>query len=243
MKFLKVLSLFAAAFFLFTACKKDDTLVMATNAAFPPYEYKENGQIVGLDVEIMQAVCKKLGLTLKIEDMEFDSIISAVDSGKADCGVAGMTVTEERKKNIDFTDTYVKACQVIIVLPGSAIKDADSLKGKKLGVQQGTTGDTLCQDYVKEGSTVERYASGAEAVLALLNGKIDAVVIDNEPAKAYLKKNEGKIIVLEKPLSDEEYAIAVKKGNKELLDQINGALRELKTSGELDKIKAKYLAK
>ena len=243
MKFLKVLSLFAAAFFLFTACKKDDTLVMATNAAFPPYEYKENGQIVGLDVEIMQAVCKKLGLTLKIEDMEFDSIISAVDSGKADCGVAGMTVTEERKKNIDFTDTYVKACQVIIVLPGSAIKDADSLKGKKLGVQQGTTGDTLCQDYVKEGSTVERYASGAEAVLALLNGKIDAVVIDNEPAKAYLKKNEGKIIVLEKPLSDEEYAIAVKKGNKELLDQINGALRELKNSGELDKIKAKYLAK
>ncbi len=266
MKFLKVLSLFAAAFFLFTACSNEEAksdsaatntdkkekadakpvkapvLVMATNAEFPPYEFKDKGTIVGLDVDIMQAVCKKINRTLKIEDMKFDSIIPAVVAGKAHAGVAGMTVKEERKQHVDFTDTYVRAFQVIIVRPNSPIKDADGLKGKKIGVQQGTTGDTLCQDYVKEGSKVERYASGAEAVLALRNGKIDAVVIDNEPAKAYLKKNEGSIVVLDKPLSDEEYAIAVKKGNKELLDQINGALRELKASGELDKIKAKYIA-
>ena len=262
MKLLKVFALFAAALFLFTACSKEEAqgdsatpkagkadkpasapvLVMATNAEFPPYEFKDKGAIVGLDVDIMQAVCKKINRTLKIEDMKFDSIIPAVVAGKAHAGVAGMTVKEERKQHVDFTDTYVRAFQVIIVCPGSPIKDADGLKGKKIGVQQGTTGDTLCQDYVKEGSKVERYASGAEAVLALINGKIEAVVIDNEPAKNYQKKNAGKIIVLDKPLSDEEYAIAVKKGNKELLDQINGALRELKASGELDAIKAKYIA-
>ena len=246
MKFLKALTLFAAAFTLFTACKKQGqaTLVMATNAEFEPYEYREKGQIVGLDIDIMQAICKKLNRTLKIEDMAFDSVIPSVNAGKADVGASGITVTEERKKNIDFTNTYVSACQVIIVLPGSPIADKDGLKGKTLGVQQGTTGDQMCTELEKTaGSKVQRFSKGSEAVLALIQKKIDAVVIDNEPAKAYLKKNAGKIVVLDKPLSEEYYAFAIKKGNKELVDQINNALAELEKPGELDAIKAKYLAK
>lgn len=217
------------------------TLVMATNAEFPPYEFYEGGEIVGIDVEIAKAIAEEMGMDFEVEDMAFDSIIPAVQSGKADFGAAGMTVDEDRLKNVDFTDTYTTASQVIIVKEDSDITGPDDLKGKYIGVQLGTTGDIYASDYEADGSTIERYNKGFEAVQAMMQGKIDAVVIDNEPAKVFVSQNEG-IKVLDEALTVEEYAIAVKKGNTELLEQINGALAELKESGELQAIIDKYIS-
>lgn len=215
-----------------------DTLVMATNAEFPPYEYYEGDEIIGIDAEIAQAICDELGKELKIEDMAFDSIITAVSSGKADFGAAGMTVTEDRKKNVLFTDTYAQASQVVIVKEGSDIATPDDLAGKTIGVQLGTTGDIYVSDV--EGATVERYNKGFEAVQSLLTDKIDAVVIDQEPAKVFVQENEG-LVILEEHFTDEEYAIAVAKDNEELQKAINEALAKLKESGKLDEIVAKYI--
>ena len=152
------------------------TLVMATNAEFPPYEYYEGENVIGIDAEIAQAIADKLGMELKIEDMAFDSIIVAVNSGKADMGMAGMTVTEDRLENVNFSDTYAHASQVVIVKEDSTIASPDDLSGKKVGVQLGTTGDAYAGDI--EGATVERYNKGFEAVQALSQDKIDAVIID-----------------------------------------------------------------
>ena len=215
-------------------------LVMATNAEFPPYEYHDGGEIVGIDVEVAQAIAGKLGMTLEIEDIAFDSIIPELESGKADIGVAGMTVSEDRLKNVDFTDPYTTASQVIIVKEDSAIAGPDDLAGKFIGVQLGTTGDIYASDYEAEGSTIERYNKGFEAVQALTQGKIDAVVIDGEPAKEFVKEAEG-LKILDEAFTEEEYAIAISKDNEELLDKVNGALKTLKDSGKLDEIVAKYI--
>lgn len=214
------------------------TLVMATNAEFPPYEYYEGENVIGIDAEIAQAIADKLGMELKIEDMAFDSIIVAVNSGKADMGMAGMTVTEDRLENVNFSDTYAHASQVVIVKEDSTIASPDDLSGKKVGVQLGTTGDAYAGDI--EGATVERYNKGFEAVQALFQGKIDAVIIDGEPAKVFVEENEG-LKILDEAFTEEDYAIAIAKDNDELLEKINGALAELKESGELDKIVDKYI--
>ena len=211
-------------------------LVMATNAEFPPYEYHDGGEIVGIDAEIAKAIADELGMELEIEDIAFDSIIPEITSGKADMGLAGMTVTEDRKQSVDFTDTYAKASQKIIVKEDSAIASPDDLTGVIVGVQQGTTGDIYVSDLEADGTTVERYNKGFEAV----QGKIDAVVIDGEPAKTFVAQTEG-LKILEESFTDEEYAIAVKKGNTELLEKINGALKTLKDNGTLDEIVAKYI--
>lgn len=215
-------------------------LVMATNAEFPPYEYHEGGEIVGIDVEIAKAIADKLGMELEVEDVAFDSVIPEITSGKADMGLAGMTITEDRKASVDFSDTYAKASQMIIVKEDSAIAGPDGLKGVVVGVQLGTTGDIYVSDLEAEGTTVERYSKGFEAVQALSQGKIDAVVIDGEPAKTFVAETEG-IKMLDEAFTEEEYAIAVKKGNTELLDKINGALSELESEGTLDEIVAKYI--
>ena len=220
---------------------EDGKLTVGTNAEFPPYEYHDGGEIVGIDVEVAGAIAEKMGLTLEIEDIAFDSIIPELQSGKADIGAAGMTVSEDRLKNVDFSDTYTTASQVIIVKEDSDIAGPDDLAGKIIGVQLGTTGDIYASDYEAEGSTIERYNKGFEAVQAMIQGKIDAVVIDVEPAKVFVSQNEG-IKILDEALTVEEYAIAVKKGNTELLDQINGALAELKASGELQAIIDKYIS-
>lgn len=215
------------------------TLTMATNAYFPPYEYYEGDKIVGIDAEIAQAVADKLGLTLVIEDMEFDSIITAVQTGKADMGLAGMTVTEERLQNVNFSSTYATGVQVVIVKEDSDIASLDDLSGKLIGVQLGTTGDIYASD--EFGSDfVEQYNKGNDAVMALGTGKIDAVIIDNEPAKSYVAANEG-LKILETEYAVEEYAAAINKDNTALLDAINGALEELKADGTLDAIVAKYI--
>ena len=215
-------------------------LVMATNAEFPPYEFHDGGEIVGIDAEIAKAIADELGMELEIEDIAFDSIIPEITSGKADMGLAGMTVTEDRKQSVDFTDTYAKASQKIIVKEDSAIASPDDLTGVIVGVQQGTTGDIYVSDLEADGTTVERYNKGFEAVQALSQGKIDAVVIDGEPAKTFVAQTEG-LKILEESFTDEEYAIAVKKGNTELLEKINGALKTLKDNGTLDEIVAKYI--
>lgn len=214
-------------------------LVMATNAEFPPYEYHEGDEIVGIDAEIAAAIADELGMTLEIEDMAFDAIITAVSGGKADMGLAGMTVDPDRQKNVNFSETYATAAQVIIVKEDSEIVGPDDLTGKKIGVQLGTTGDIYAEDI--EDAEVERYNKGMEAVQALQQDKIDAVVIDGEPAKVFVAENEG-LKVLDEPLTEEEYAIAIAKDNDELLEKVNTALASLKDSGKLDEIVAKYIS-
>lgn len=219
-------------------------LIMATNAEFPPYEYYENDAIVGIDAEIAAAIAEKLGMELKIEDMKFDSIIPSIVSGGADVGLAGMTVTEDRLVDVDFSSSYATGVQVVIVKEGSDIKTLDDLTGKKIGVQLATTGDIYASDTPENNGfgeeNVVKYNKGADAVMALKGGDVDAVIIDNEPAKAFVAANEG-LTILSTEYAVEEYAIAVKKGNKELLDKVNKALAELTESGKIDEIIAKYI--
>lgn len=221
--------------------KNAGKLVMATSADFPPYEYKDdNGNYVGIDVEIMQAIADLWSVKLEVSDMKFDSVIAAVATGKADVGAAGLTITEERLESVSFTDTYTKATQVVIVKNDSDIKAVSDLAGKKVDVQLGTTGDTYASDddSIKDG--VQRFNSGIDAVLALTQGKIDAVLIDNEPAKVFVKQNEG-LKIIDEEYTDEDYAFAVAKDNKELVDAVNAALAVLDSNGKLDEIVNKYI--
>lgn len=212
---------------------------MGTNAAFPPYEYKEGEEFVGIDIEIATAIAAKLGGTLEVVDMEFDSIITSVTKGEVDFGMAGMTITDERLLEVDFTSSYATGVQSIIVAEGSDIVSVDDLAGKKIGVQLGTTGDIYASDDFGA-ENVTQYGKGADAVIALKGGDVDAVIIDNEPAKAFVAENEG-LVILDTDYAIEDYAIAVKKGNTELLDDINDALEALTNDGTIDAIIAKYI--
>lgn len=218
--------------------EKKTTLVMATNAEFPPYEYREGDQIVGIDVEIAQAIADDMGMELVVEDMAFDSLIAAVQSGKADMVLAGMTVREDRLENVNFSDPYTLTAQVVIVKDGSPIASPADLAGKKVGVQLGTTGDIYAEDI--ENVTVERFNKGFEAVQSLLQDKVDAVIIDREPAKVFVSQNEG-LIILDEEYTIEEYAIAIAKENTELLEQVNASLAKLKDSGKIGSIINKYI--
>ena len=221
-------------------------LVMATNAAFPPYEYVEGGEIVGIDAEIAAAIAEKLGLELQIDDMEFDAITEAVRGGKADIGMAGMTVTEERKESVDFTSTYATGVQVVIVTEDSAIASVDDLfaegANNVVGVQRNTTGDIYCSGDIEDAGlgTVARYSKGVEAVQALTTGKVDCVVIDNEPAKAFVASIEG-LKILETEYITEDYAGAMNKENPELYAAVNAALEELIADGTVQAIIDKYI--
>lgn len=223
-----------------------DKLVMATNAAFPPYEFYEGDTIVGIDAEIAAAIAEKLGMDFAIEDMEFDAIIPAVTSGKASMGMAGMTVTDERKESVDFSDSYATGVQVIIVKEGSSIQTVDDLFAEGashvIGVQTGTTGDLYTTwDIEDEGlGTVERFNKGADAVLALTQGKVDCVVIDNQPAKEFVKANEG-LAILDTEYAVEDYAICFAK-DSELTEKVNGALQELIADGTVQAIIEKYIS-
>ena len=218
---------------------KEGTLTMATNAYFPPYEYYDGQDVIGIDADIAQAIADKMGLELKIEDMEFDSIITAVSTGKADLGLAGMTVTPDRQKNVDFSDTYANGVQVIIVKEDSAIAKPDDLKGKKIGVQLSTTGDLTATDEFGKDSVVQ-YNKGNDAVMALTQGQVDAVIIDNEPAKSYVEANKG-LKILDTEFLNEDYAACISKDNAGLTKAVNKALAELKADGTLQKIVDKYI--
>ena len=184
---------------LFAGCSggaaKGGKLIMGTNAEFPPYEYYDGDKIVGIDAEIAAAIADKLGMELEIQDMAFDAIIPAITSGKIDMGMAGMTVTDERKESVDFSDSYATGVQAVIIAEGSKIASVDDLSvgGLKIGVQSGTTGDLyMTWDLEDEGlATVQRYNKGADAVQALVTGKLTCVIIDNEPAKAFVAANNG----------------------------------------------------
>lgn len=214
------------------------TLIMGTNATFPPYEYYEGDEIVGIDVEIAQAIGEKLGMEVTVEDMEFDALIPALASNKVDIVAAGMTVTPERQESVNFTDTYATAAQVIIIKQGSDIASSEDLNGKILGVQMGTTGDSLASEI--EGAQVERFNKYFEAIQSVLQGKIDAVIIDSAPAKAFAEKDEN-LVILDEALSSEDYAMAINKDNTELLDKVNAAIAELDEEGTLDEIVNKYI--
>ncbi len=217
-----------------------EKLVMATNATFPPYEYVEGGEYEGIDVEIAGKIAEKLGRELEIQDVEFDSIIGGVQSGKYDMGMAGMTVTEERKQSVNFTDSYASGIQSIIVPEGSAIATVDDLSSDtRIGVQQGTTGDIYATDDYGDGA-VTAYKNGADAVQALLTDKIDCVIIDNEPAKSFVEANDG-LTILDTSYAEEDYAICISKDNEDLLTEINDALSELKADGTIDEIIGKYI--
>ena len=215
-------------------------LTMSTNAAFPPYESTDdNGNFVGIDIDVATAIAEKLGLELQVDDMDFDAALLAAQNGKSDMVMAGVTVTDERQKVMDFSDTYAEGIQSVIVPEDSDIASVDDLAGKTIGTQRGTTGYIYCTDDFGEDSVVA-YDNGLTAVQALNNGQVDAVVIDNAPAKEFVAANTG-LKILDTAYAQEDYAIGVAKGNTALLDAINGALKELQADGTLQSIVDKYI--
>ena len=210
--------------------EKDNSLKMITEATFPPYEFLRGQEIAGIDVEICRAVAKKLNRPFKAETVDFDSVIPAVISGKADLAAAGITVTEDRKKNVDFSIPYVKTGIVVIYKKSNPFKDKDQLKGKKIGVQGGTTSETFVLEQLKQ--EPERSKSPAEAVAALKSGRVEFVIADIDPAKNCVKGEAD--LALSDFITSEEYAVAIRKGQPELLKVIDETITELKASGQLD---------
>lgn len=253
-KFTKIMALVLAAAFVF-ACfagcsakeETKDTLTLATSADFPPYEsIGDDGSYVGIDIEIAQAIADKLGKKLVVENMDFDAIINSVSTGKADMGMAGLTVTDERLQSVDFSTSYATGVQAIIVAEDSPITSVDDLYAEgaayKVGVQISTTADIYFSGDIEDGlttCTVEQYQTGAEAVTSLTTGKIDAVIIDNEPAKSFVAANEG-LKILDTKYTEEDYAIAFAKGS-ELTEEVNNALKELIADGTVQNIIDKYI--
>lgn len=245
-----VLSLAACA----SAAKDDEPasdaakLTMATEATFPPYEYYDGDAIVGIDVEVAQAIAEKLGMELEVTDIAFDSIIPGIQTGKYDMGMAGMTVTDERKEQLSFSDSYATGVQVVIVKDGSAITSVDDLladgANTVVGTQAGTTGFLYATSDIEEAGlgTVKSFGKTTDAVEALKNGQVDCVILDNEPAKALVAANEG-LHILDTEYAVEDYAIAIAKENTELLEKVNKALSELKADGTLQSIVGKYIGK
>jgi len=220
-------------------------LTMSTNAAFPPYEMTDdNGNCVGIDIEVAEAIADKLGLELQVDDMDFDAALLAAQTGKSDMVMAGVTVTEERQTVMDFSNTYATGIQVVIVPEDSDIASIEDMTGKMIGVQRGTTGDLYCSASVEDGGfgeeNVTPYDNGLTAVQALLNGQVDCVVIDNAPAQEFVEANPG-LKILDTEYANEDYAIGVAKGNTALLDAINGALEELQADGTVQSIVDKYI--
>jgi len=222
---------------------EDRTYTVVCSADFPPYEFFENDKIVGAEVDVMNAVAKKIGITVSYEDMDFDAIIPAIESGKFDIGMSGFTITDERKKMVNFTDSYTTACQAIIVPNGSPITSADDLKnniGKyKIGVQLSTTGDIYAtEDFGAD--NVEEYTKSTDAVLALTSGKIDCVIIDDAVAKAFAAANTG-LTVLKTAYVTEDYAMTLNKKSTDLLGAMNGAIQSLLADGTIGKIMGQYI--
>ena len=221
-------------------------LIMSTNAQFPPYEMvADNGSFEGIDVEVAQAIADKLGLELVVDDMDFDAALLAAQNGQSDIVMAGVTVNAERQQVMEFSDSYATGVQVVIVKEDSPIQSVDDLaNAEMIGCQKATTGYIYCSDTVENGGYgedhVTAYDSGATAVMALVNGQVDAVVIDNEPAKAFVAANPG-LKILDTEFAVEDYAIGLKKGNTDLLNAINEAMAELKADGTFQSIVDKYI--
>ncbi len=224
------------------AIKAKGELVVATNAEYPPFEMMEGEKYVGIDMEVAQIIADKLGVKLKIDNMSFDAVLAAIPAGKCDLGMSSLSITDERAKVMDFSDPYMTTAIKMLVLKDSAIKTYDDLKGKKLGVQLGTLADTTVASFV-ENAEVSRMTKDSDAVMDLINGKLDAVLTDAAPAQALADKNADKIVLIDEPLSNDKLAIATKKGNTELIQFVNSVLKEIMADGTFDKIVEKYIPK
>lgn len=216
---------------------EDNTIKMGTASGFEPFEYVEGGVVAGFDIDIAKVIAEKLGKELQIEDMDFGGLITAVSAGNVDFAIAGMSVTDERKESVDFSNPYFMSTQVIIVNNGSEITSADALTGKKVGVQLGTTGEMFAADI--ENVDLQSFNQGVGAVQDLLAGNIDAVILDEQPAKRFVKENAD-LAILDEVFANEEYAIAIPKGNEELVKEINEVLAEIKSNGKYDELYSKY---
>ena len=224
------------------SAKNSDTITFGTNAEFPPFEFVASngviGQYDGIDMAIAQQIAEKNGMTAEIENMEFDSLLIALENGQIDAVIAGMTVTDERKEEADFSTPYYEATQVMIVKEDSDIKKASDMEGKRICVIQGYTGETCVNDM---GYAYEAFKKGTEAVMELVNGKCDVVVIYSATARKYVNDNEGlKIVEDPEAIEGEQYAIDVKKGNTELLDKINKVIEEMLADGTISDLAVKY---
>lgn len=226
-----------------TAALSDGVLIVGTNAEFPPFEYvDDNGEPDGFDIALIKAIGEKLGVEVEVENMEFASLVSSIGS-KIDVAIAGMTVTEERQQSVDFSDAYYEAVQYVILPADSEIATAQDLEGKTIGVQLGTTGDFIATDDIAD-TTVNQYNKGVDAVNDLINGRVDCVIIDKNPALVFASKFEGQLIALDGAQFDfgtEEYAIAMPKGDAALAEQINAALAEIKADGTFDELVKTYI--
>lgn len=266
MKYTRILALILAlamAVCVFAACGTDDTassaqdgdvqsasdaataansepIVMGTQLGFPPFEYMDdNGDPAGFDIDLSYMIAEKAGRELEIEDMDFNGLLAALNSGKIDFSAAGMSVTEERKKSVDFSVPYYTSRQVIVVPADSEIASKEDLAGKIVAVQEGTTGESMVVDEANA-SSVASFKKNADVALEVLNGRADAFVLDEEPSKAIVEKNEGKLKILDVEFGTEEYAIAVNKGNTELLEIVNATINEMMEDGTYDEMIAEY---
>lgn len=218
--------------------KNDDELVMVTEAGFAPYEYYEGGEIVGVDIDIANEIAKELGKKLVIKDIAFDSIVNEVKSGKADFAAAGISYSDERAKEVDFTVNYATSKQVVIVTEDSDISLPEQIKDKKIAVQLGSIADTYVTENYKD-ATITRQKKYLAAIQDLKTGKVDCVVMDELPAQEILKENSG-LKILDKELTQDKYGMIVKKGNKELLDSINKVLNRLISEGKISEYVIKH---
>lgn len=235
-----------AASMLFTGCNKKEEsagipekIIVGTNAEFPPFEYvNDDGDVDGFDMAVMKEIGKKIGSEVEIKNMEFKSLVGSMESGNLDVIAAGMTVTEERERKVDFSDSYYTANQYVIVQDSSKVKKAEDLEGLTIAVQEGTTGDILATDI--KGSKIKRFKKGVDAVMDLKKGGSDCVIIDSNPAQEFVKANKG-LEMVKNLFEEEQYAFAVQKDNTELKDAINDALKEMKDDGTFDKLVKEYI--
>jgi ABC-type amino acid transport substrate-binding protein len=222
------------------AIKARGELIVATNAEFPPFEYMDGNKVVGFDIDIAQAIADKMGVKLTVNNMNFDAVLAAVPSGKVDLGIAGLSIKPERQTVMDFSNSYFATSVVMLVLKdNTTIKTADDLKGKRLGVQTGTVADTIVASGI-DGATVVRMNKDANSIQDLINGKLDAVLLDKSPAQVFANQNSDKIKLLDVTLDTEDYAIAANKGNSDLITYVNGVIKDLKDSGKYDLLITKY---
>lgn len=219
--------------FLVCGCSRNENeLIMVTEAGFAPYEYYDNNEIVGVDIDIAKEIAKELGKELVVKDVAFDSIINEVKSGKADFGAAGISYNDERAKQVDFSINYTISKQVVIVKDNSKIKDVSDVNDQKIAVQLGSVADTLLTNKYSK-VTLVREKKYLAAIQDLKDNKVDAVVMDELPAKEMIKNNNN-LVILDGALAEDSYGMVVKKGNKELLDTINGVLERLVNDGKID---------
>lgn len=244
MRKLPVTLLITALFLsIFSGCQKGDELVMGTNATFPPFEYvggADGNEVVGFDVDIAKAIAEKAGKKLRIEDMEFDTLLTALNAEKVDFTIAGMTITDKRKESIDFSAPYYEATQAIVVRKeDSSISGESDLTGKRISAQLGTTGNSIAKDYT-DSDKIVAFNSCFEAIMELKNGKVDCMIIDEQPAQSFVKKNPD-LELVSMDSDPEFYGIAVKKGNSELLEIINQTLEEMKADGSYDELISEHM--